>query len=154
MIVTLKMNIQDQEIAIDVNMTMAAGRIYRQQFGRDAIDDMTEIYQKVHPSIYKDLDLSNIDISGKTEEEVSQMIMERAVPVYLVAQKKRVELSFSDTERVSQILWAFAKNADPKLPNYEDWIDDFDFVLPAGDLISALYMTWSESAKPTVEIKK
>ena len=152
MIVTLKMNIQDQEFNLVVDLTMKAGRIYRQQFSSDLIDDLTDIYQKVNPSIYDHLDLTGIQTEGKTEEEIYNQVIAKAMPVWAEVQKK-LALNFEDTERASRIIWAFAKNADNDLPGYEDWIDSFDFVLPVKELITVLYGAWNESAKPIVEVK-
>lgn len=151
--ITLKMKIQDQDFDLKVDLTMKAGRIYRQQFNRDLVDDMTEIYTILNRSIYDSLDLFKIDVDGKSEDEIYQQIVDQAMPIYL-AQRKTANLSYQHTEQASQIIWAFCKNADEKIPNYEEWIDSFDFILPIKDLIDALYTAWNESAKPTVEIKK
>lgn len=152
MIVTLKMEIQGQEFNLAADLTMKAGRIYRQQFTRDLSIDLTDIYQRVNPSIYENLDLSGIQTEGKTTEELTQQVIEKAYPVWVEAQKK-ASLSYEEMERASQIIWAFAKNADKDLPGYEEWIDSFDFILPVKELITALYGAWNESAKPTVEVK-
>ena len=150
--ITLKMKIGDQEFTLVADMTMNVGRIYRQKFQRDLIDDLTEIYQKLNPSIYDKIDLSGLETDGKTEEELTQQIINRALPVWSETRKNAV-LSYTDTERASQIIWAFVKNADKDLPGYEEWIDSFDFLLPIKEIITALYIAWNDSAKPTVEVK-
>ena len=150
--ITLNMKLQDQEFNLTINMTMNAGRIYRQQFQRDLIKDLTELYQKFNLSIYDSIDLKGIETEGKTEEEITQQIITRAFPVWSEAQKKMIP-TYEDTERTSQILWAFAKNADQDLPGCDEWIDGFDYILPTKEIIIALYNAWNESAKPTVEIK-
>ena len=152
MIITLKMKMQDQEFELVADMTMNAGRIYRQQFQRDLIEDLSDIYQKLNPSIYDSIDLSGLQTEGKTEEEITQQIIEKALPVWSETRKNML-LSFSDTERASQIVWAFAKNADKDLPGYEKWIEGFDYILPIKEIITALYSAWNDSAKPTVEVK-
>lgn len=150
--ITLKMKIDDQEVDLVANLTMNAGRIYRQHFQRDLIEDLSQIYQKINPSIYDKIDLSGIETDGKTEEELTQQIINRALPVWSETRKNSV-LSYTDTERASQIIWAFVKNADKDLPGYEEWIDGFDYILPIKPIITALYDAWHDSAKPTVEVK-
>lgn len=152
MIITLKMKTQDQDQKLVVDLTMNVGRIYRQQYQRDLFRDLSDIYQKVNPSIYDHLDLSGLDIEGKTEEEITEQIISKAIPVWSESQRKSL-LSFEDTERASQIIWAFAKNADSELPGYEEWVDSFDFILPIKEIITALFSAWNDSAKPTVEVK-
>lgn len=150
--ITLKMKIDDQEVDLIANLTMNAGRIYRQQFQRDLIQDLSEIHQIINPNVFDKIDLTKIDTEDKTEEEVQQQIIAKAYPIWVETQKNNI-LSFNDTERASQIIWAFAKNADNGLPGYEDWIDSFDYILPIKPIIIALYDAWHDSAKPTVEVK-
>lgn len=150
--ITLKMKLQDQEFNLIINMTMNAGRIYRQQFQRDLVKDLSELYEKFNPSIFDNIDLKGIETEGKAEEEITQQIITRAYPVWAEAQKKIIP-SYEDIERTGQILWAFAKNADMNLPGYEKWIDEFDYILPTKEIVIALYGAWNDSAKPTVEIK-
>lgn len=152
--ITLKMKIQDQEFDLVANMTNNAGRIYRQQFGRDVLKDMSAIYRTVNKSIYDGLDLTGIEIAGKTEEEIYEQLMSRVDVSKLIAVETEKEpLSFEETERCAQIVWAFVKNADKNLPGFEEWIDSFDFILPVADITCALYDAWTKSAVPTVELK-
>lgn len=153
MYITLKMTIQDVEEKIEVNLTNRAGRIYRQQFGRDLIDDMTEIYQKIHKNPFEGIDFSEIDLDGKTEEEVYRQIMSKVDVPKILSKSDNMVLNFDDTEKVCQIVWAFAKNRNLDTPDYMEWIDSFDFVLPVNDLLSALYNAWNKTAQPTVELK-
>lgn len=150
MYITLKMIIEEQEIAIDVNLANRAGRIYRQQYGRDLIADMSDLYKKLHKSPFSEIDMTGVDLNALTEQEIFERIMSKIdVNDYL---KKQV-LSFEDTETAGKIIWAFAKNRNENIPNYEDWIDSFDFVLPVEDIVTALYDAWGKSARPIVEIK-
>ena len=150
MYITLKMKIEEQEIAIDVNLANRAGRIYRQQYGRDLIADMSDLYKKLHKSPFSEIDMTGVDLNALTEQEIFERIMSKIdVNDYL---KKQV-LSFEDTETAGKIIWAFAKNRNENIPNYEDWIDSFDFVLPVEDIVTALYDAWGKSARPIVEIK-
>ncbi len=144
------MIIEEQEIAIDVNLANRAGRIYRQQYGRDLIADMSDLYKKLHKSPFSEIDMTGVDLNALTEQEIFERIMSKIdVNDYL---KKQV-LSFEDTETAGKIIWAFAKNRNENIPNYEDWIDSFDFVLPVEDIVTALYDAWGKSARPIVEIK-
>lgn len=152
MLITLKMTIQDQDFNLGVDVTMKACRIYRQQFGRDIIKDMAEINRIVNPSLYDLVDISEIKVDGKTEDEVLQEVMKKAYPEYKKHEKTTV-LDYQHTEQASQIIWAFAKNADESIPNYEDWIDSFDFILPVKEIITSLYDVWNKTAQPIIEIK-
>ena len=62
---TLKMNIQDQEFELNANLTNNAGRIYRQQFSRDILKDMSDIYKKMHKSPFDGINLTGLEINGK-----------------------------------------------------------------------------------------
>ena len=150
--VTLKMKIQDQEIILTTNLTMNACRIYRQQFGRDALKDMAEIYNFVNPSPYVGIDFSDIVTKGKTEEEVYTQVINKALPRYFSQTEKENPMDFEMTERACQIIWAFVRNAG-ETREYGDWIDSFDFVFPVKDVIIALYEAWHKSATPTIELK-
>lgn len=152
MLITLKMKIQDQDFDLVVDVTMKACRIYRQQFGRDIIKDMTEIYRMVNPSIYDMVDMSEIQVEGKTEDEVYQEVMRKVYPEYKKHEHTSI-LDYEHTEQASQIIWAYAKNANEALPNFEEWIDSFDFILPVKEIITSLYQVWNETAKPIIEIK-
>ena len=152
--ITLKMKIDEQDFEIKANMTNAAGRLYRQHFNRDILKDMTAIYRKLTMSILDGIDMSGIDLAGKTEQEIYDLLMEKVdLTKLLKNQIDQAELDFEESERAGQIIWAFAKNADKNLPGYEDWIDEFDFVLPVGEIVCKLYEAWTRSAKPTVELK-
>ena len=154
MYITLKMNIQDQEINLEVNLANRAGRIYRQQYGRDLIKDMSELYSKLNKSPFDGIIMTGIEIKGKTEEEIYAQLMERVDVTKLLANQTPVMLlSFEETERAGQIIWAFAKNRDNSIPNYEEWIDSFDFILPVDKILTALYEAWGKTVQPTVEIK-
>ena len=148
--ITLKFkNITETE-TLAIDMTMNAARIYRQTFGRDLLKDMNEIYWKVNRSVFDGVDLSEIDTS-KSEAEVAAEIMKRAAPNILSESKK--DLDFDETERGCMVLWAFAKNADAKTVDFEDWIGSFDYVLPIAEIITALYNAWHKTAAPTIELK-
>lgn len=154
--ITLKMNIEDQVFILKANLTNAAGRAYRQQYGRDILKDMSKIYKKNHKTAYdaiSAIDLSGIDVSKLSEDNISDQIINRVDLEKLLAAHEEDELTFEETERCGQIIWAFVKNADKNTPGYEEWIDNFDFVLPVVDILSILYESWKKSAQPTVELK-
>lgn len=151
--ITLKIKIQDQEFELNANLTNNAGRIYRQQYSRDILKDMGDIYKKMHVSPLAGINMDGIVLDGKTENEIYEQLMSRVdISKLLTLQEKEV-LTFEEEERGGQIIWAFVKNADKSLPNYEKWIEDFDYILPIGDIVSALYDAWTKSAQPTIELK-
>ena len=152
--ITLKMNIQDQDFEINANLTNNAGRIYRQQFSRDMLKDMNEMYRQLHKSPFEGIDITGIDVNGKSEQEIYEQILAKVdVSKFLALQMDQEVMSFEDMDTCGHIIWAFVKNADKNTPAYEQWIDEFDFVLPAGEIVSALYDAWTKSAVPTVELK-
>ena len=149
--ITLKMNETNTEMT--VNMTMNGARIYRQNFSRDMLKDMNEIYAKLHKSPFYGIDMSGIQVEGKTDQEIYEQIMAKVDVTRLFASQTKETLDYDETERGAQIIWAFAKNADRNLPDFEEWIEGLDYILPAGDIVTALYEAWHKSAMPTVEIK-
>ena len=153
MIITLKMKIQDQEFTLNCNLTNSAGRIYRQQFSRDLLKDMSDICKKINRSPFEGINLKSVDVKGKTEQEIYQQILDQVDVSALLESQESKELDFEETERGYQIVWAFVKNADDKTPIFSEWSDGFDFVLPVRDIVPALYTAWQKSAMPIVEIK-
>lgn len=154
MYITLKMEIQEQEYTLEVNLANRAGRIYRQQFNRDILKDMTDLYKKLHKSPFDVIDMSRIEYDGKTDQEIYAQIVENVdVTKLLMDQDDATALSFEETERAGQIIWAFVKNRDANTPNYEDWIDEYDFILPVDQIVSSLFEAWNKSAQPTIELK-
>ena len=149
--ITLKMNETNTDLT--VNMTMNGARIYRQNFSRDMLKDMSEIYQKLHKSPFDGIDMSDIQVEGKTDQEIYQQIMSKMDVPKLLALQSQETLDYDETERGAQIIWAFAKNADRNTPEFVEWIEGFNYILPVGDIVSALYEAWHKSAVPTVEIK-
>ena len=149
--ITLKMNETDTELT--VNMTMHGARIYRQTFGRDMLKDMGDIYQKLHKSPFEGIDMTGIQVEGKTDQEIYEQLMAKVDVTKLLSMQNAETLDFDETERGAQIIWAFAKNADKNIPDFADWIEGFDYILPVGSIVSALYEAWHKSAMPTVEIK-
>lgn len=153
MYITLKMKIQDHEENVEVNLTNRAGRIYRQQYNRDLIKDMMDLYKKLNKSPLDGIDMTGIEIKGKSEEEIYEQLMSRVDIAKLMENEAQITLDFEETERAGQIIWAFAKNRNNNLPNYEAWIDGFDFILPVDKIVCTLYEAWGKSAQPTVELK-
>ena len=151
--ITLKMNIQDQDFELNCNLTNHAGRIYRQQFSRDILKDMADINRKLHVSPFEGINMAGLDVNGKSEQEIYEQILSRVDIEKLLEAQNGKTLDFEDTEKAGQIIWAFAKNADDKIPGYDKWIEEFDFVLPVGEIVSTLHEAWHKSATPTVELK-
>lgn len=153
MYITLKMKIQEQEFSLEANLANKAGRIYRQHFNRDLLKDMSEIYKKLHKSPFDGITISDIDYKDKTEQEIYEQLMSHVDLSKFIDADEKNFLTFEETERCGQLIWAFVKNKDENTKNYEEWIDSFDFVLPVGDIVCALYEAWGKSAQPTIEIK-
>lgn len=149
--ITLKLNETDTELI--VNMTMHGARIYRQSFNRDMLKDMNEIYSKLHKSPFDGIDMSGIQIEGKTDQEIYAQLLSKVDANKILAAQNKETLDFDETERGAQIIWAFVKNADKNAPDFDEWIEGQDFILPVGDIVSALFEAWHKSAMPTVEIK-
>lgn len=149
--ITLKMNETNTDLT--VNMTMNGARIYRQNFSRDMLKDMNEIYVKLYKSPFDGIDMSGIQVKGKTEQEIYEQLMSKVDVTKVLASQTKEMLDYDETERGAQIIWAFAKNADKSVPDFEEWIEGFDYILPVGDIVTALYEAWHKSAMPTVEIK-
>ena len=151
--ITLEMNVNDTKETLNVDMTMHSARIYRQTFGRDMFKDMEEIYRKLHKNPFDGIDMNGVTVEGKTEQEIYDQLVSRVDLAKLIAMREKTHLDYEEMERGGQIIWAFVKNADAKTLDFEDWIDSFDYVLPVGDIVVALYDAWTKSAVPTVEIK-
>lgn len=148
--ITLKMQIQDEAVNLVMNLTLKACRIFRQQFQDDILLQMQNIYAAYNKSPFEGMDLTGVTVEGKTEQEIYAQLLNK-IDVSKLTEIR--ELSAEQTETGYKIIWAFAKNADPALPAYEEWIENFDYVLPVGDIITALFEAWNKSAKPTVELK-
>ena len=148
--ITLKLNNETGSENLAINMTMNAARIYRQEFNRDLLKDMNEIYWKVNRSVFEGVDLSGIDTS-KSENEITAEIIQRA-QLNILSESKN-DLDFDETERGCMVLWAFTKNADAKTLEFNEWFGSFDYVLPIAEIITALYEAWHKTAAPTVELK-
>lgn len=152
--ITLKMVIQDQEYELKANLTNNAGRIYRQQYSRDILKDMMDIYKKIHRSPFEGIDLQGVDFRGADEQEIYEKLISRVdVAKLMQNEMEKPALDFEESERGGQIIWAFVKNADKTIPGYETWIDEFEFILPVGDIVCALFEAWTKSAQPTVTLK-
>lgn len=148
----LEIKSDETTITIPVRISLRAGRIYRTEFGRDLIADLAALYQKTtidnQTKLFGVLREKNIDFADETA--VTQAIMENA-DLLLMTQDQ--PLSFSDTERAGQILWAFAKNSNEQIPGAEAWIDSFDILIPYKEVISTVYSLWQQASSPTIELK-
>ena len=148
--ITLKMQIQEQEISLVADLTLKACRIFRQQFSEDLLLQMKNIYKAWNKSPFEGIDLTGVTVEGKTEQEIYAQLLNK-IDVSKLTEIR--ELTAEETEMGYKVIWAFAKNADPALPGFDEWADSFEYILPIGEIVSALYKAWNESAKPTIEIK-
>ena len=102
------LKLEEQDIELPVNLTNHAGRIYRQTFERDMLLDMQDIYKKLNKSPFDGIDLRDIQTAGKTKDEIADELIAKANISAFVDNENPV-LSFEDTEKAGQIIWAFAK---------------------------------------------
>lgn len=149
--ITLKL--KETNTDLNINMTMHGARIYRQNFNRDMLKDMNEIYAKLHKSPFDGIDMSGVQIEGKTDREIYEQLLSKVDATKILAAQTEETLDFDETERGAQIIWAFAKNADKNISDFDEWLESLDYILPVGDIIIALFEAWHKSAMPTVEIK-
>ena len=73
-------------------------RKYRTQFGRDLLKDVL----KMKPG-------NDVDLSKMTEEEQAEWATETI-----------------DTSVFEDVIWVFAKTADPSIKPVEQWLEEFD----------------------------
>lgn len=151
--ITLKINVGEKPIELPIQLTMRACRIYRNQFSRDLISDMEALYKRLNPNPFEGVDLSGIKSDSMANEEEFYKLLMKQVDVTKLMENSEVVLNFDELERGGQIIWAFAKNDRENIPDYEKWIDEFDFVFPVAEIISTLYEAWTKTALPTVELK-
>ena len=144
------MQIQEEAVTLKLNLTLKACRIFRQQFQSDLLQVMQQIYKAWNKSPFEGMDLTGVTVEGKTEQEIYAQLLNK-IDISKISELR--ELTAEQTEMGYKAIWAFAKNANPALPNFEDWADEFDYVLPIGEIITAVFEAWNKSAKPTVEIK-
>ena len=108
------------------------------------------IHVKFHSLFYLQVYYLN---QGKTENEIYAQIIKKVDVTKFLEARDRDALDFEETERGAMIIWAFTKNADKDTPEYDEWFESFDYILPVGEIIIALFESWHKSAMPTVEIK-
>lgn len=148
--ITLKMQIQNEKLDLTVNLTLRACRIFRQQFQADLLQEMQNIYKAYNKSPFEGMDLTGVTVEGKTEQEIYAQLINK-IDVSKLSELR--ELTADQTETGYKIIWAFAKNADPSLPGFDEWSESFDYILPIGKIVSTLFEAWNKSAQPTIELK-
>lgn len=57
---------------------------------------------------------------------------------------KLEKMNLKQSEQMAQIVWAFAKTSDPKIPEYEEWIETFE-VFPLADIFTEIVTKLRES---------
>ncbi|UJF27457.1 hypothetical protein [Planococcus sp. 107-1] len=54
------------------------------------------------------------------------------------------KMNLKQSNQMAQIVWAFAKTSDPKIPEYEEWIETFE-VFPLADIFTDIVTKLKES---------
>lgn len=139
-------------VTIPIRISLRAGRIYRTEFGRDLIADLAELYKKTtmdnQAKLFEILRGKNVDLSDETA--VTKAIVENA-DLLLISQDQ--PLTFADTERAGQVLWAFAKNSNEQIEGANDWADSFDILIPYKEIVPTIYSLWQQASTPSVVLK-
>lgn len=143
-----------EPIIIPIRMTISALRMYRTEFGRDFIQDLVDLHEKLNPDpLRKAMSRLRIDATkaaGMTQKEISGLIMENVDFTELAADS---HLTGEETDRALQLVYVLAKNADSELKPFENWADSFDVLLPVKSLIDACFDLWNQSNETSIEIK-
>ena len=71
------MQIQDEAIELTANLTLKACRIYRQNFFRDLLQDMQNIYKTYNKSPFEGINFAGMDVEGKSEQEIYAQLLSR-----------------------------------------------------------------------------
>ena len=105
----LEIKSDETTIAIPVRISLRAGRIYRTEFGRDLIADLSALYQAIEgepqAKFLKELSAHQID----PEDEIAVKAFLKENPEVMILIADRV-LSFEETETGLRILWAFDRD--------------------------------------------
>lgn len=149
----LEVTIDEAVTRIRIRATLGAARIYRTAFGRDLIEDIIVLQRSLNGGLEAKMleALNGKDIDFANEEAVTKVLMESTDFAALVETKVP---TFDEMERVGQVLWAFAKNADGSIPGYEGWIGKVEDALTvSAAIIDELYQLWTRSSGTTVALK-
>ena len=100
-------------------------RLYRFQFGRDLIKDMSQLEKSYKKAVTVKEDA--------TEEE-----------------RQEAQLSVLDLTIFENVAWCMAKNADPNVPNDPDeWLDTIDGVFSVYEVLPHILDLWTAGLETT-----
>ncbi len=137
---------------VRVRLTLGAARIYRAEFGRDLIEDLATLYDRIvnRDSLLILEAVKGKDVDLKDEKALYEAFLE-SVDIEELTKKK--VLGYEDIEQAERLIWAFAKNADSTIPGVDGWIEDLDVVIPMEQFIPALFQLWTGTYKTTITLK-
>ena len=96
-------------------------RLYRQLFGRDVIKDMTSLY-----SAYQKV----LKARKEKEEELDP----------------ETQLSIVDLQMFENLAYVMAKQADPTIPDIDEWLDEFN-TFDIYEVLPKLMELWNQNQK-------
>lgn len=96
-------------------------RLYRQLFGRDVIKDMTSLY-----SAYQKV----LKARKEKEEELDP----------------ETQLSIVDLQMFENLAYVMAKQADPTIPDIDEWLDEFN-TFDIYEVLPKLMELWKQNQK-------
>lgn len=139
-------------VKIRIRLTLGAARIYRAEFGRDLIEDLETLYDKlVNKDSHAILEaIKEKDVDLRDEKALYDAFLE-SVDISELTKKKGFR--YEELEQAARLIWAFAKNSDTMIPGVDAWIENLDAVIPMEEVIPILYQLWSGTYKTTIKIK-
>lgn len=148
----LEFVIDEEKISLPVRLTLRAARIYRTEFGRDLIRDLTETQREISRPIQQALKSVKLppQALGLEGDALEKYVLDQVDLSSVIAIEP---LADGQIDIGAQCIWAFAKNADEDLPEFSKWLDIFDVVLPVQELCSTLFELWHAATRTTIEIK-
>jgi len=151
MIIDLKKN--EKESDFQIKLTLGAAHIYQAQFNRDLFTDLydlaMEINSKPLQKALKNVKLNGKNVSNLNEDELVELLLQNIDIAELITEKP---LTLDQCNRAVNIIWAFAKNADPALPLPDKWIEKFD-LFPIRKYINQIFDLWTEVQNGTIKLK-
>lgn len=129
---------------VDFKLTLSAFFIFKNQFGYDGLQKLMPVMGEI---------VESLDTIVADDENPKKKVkdIENDELVELLGQVLQNVYSFELTE-VLNFIWAFAKNADNKIPLPEKWygeFDDFPLYDVLKELLPALFYTLITKKKST-----
>lgn len=105
---------------VELNSSMGWLLLYKEQFGHDILPDLMPAVDSVFGlgvDLIKEVDMDEITVWELLQKLDKDMVSEALATA-----------SGLGATTMVQILWALAKNADPRIPGPIEWINSFDTV--------------------------